>query len=95
MATIKNYVLNLFDAQQWIARQMGVDIRRIGTEARVTILAQDLTTAVILKTLVDKGVVTDAELVATMTTVRNAVYQRQPIEVIPPADGSDIPPPDL
>lgn len=95
MATIPVYVQKLWDAQQWIARQMGVDIRVISTEARVGILAQDLTTAVILKTLVDKGVVTDAELVTTMDAVRNAVYHRQPPEVIPPPDGSDIPPPTL
>jgi len=95
MATIPVYVQKLFDAQQWIARQMGVDIRVISAEARVIVLSQDLTTAVILKTLVDKGVVTDAELTTTMNAVRNAIYQRQPPEVIPPADGSDIPPPDL
>ena len=95
MATIKGYVQNLWDAQQFIARQLGADIRVISTEARVIVLSIDLTTAVILKTLVDKGVVTDAELVTTMTAVRNAIYKRQPPEVIPPADGSDIPPPDL
>jgi hypothetical protein len=95
MATIKGYVQNLWDAQQWMARQLGSDIRVISAEARVIILAQDLTTAVILKTLVDKGVVTDAELVTTMTAVRNAIYARQPPEVIPPEDGSDIPPPTL
>jgi len=95
MATIPVYVQKLWDAQQWIARQMGVDIRVVSQETRVGILAQDLTTAVILKTLVDKGVVTDAELTTTMNAVRNAIYARQPPEVIPPADGSDIPPPTL
>lgn len=95
MATISVYVQKLWDAQQWIARQMGVDIRVISAEARVVVLSTDLTTAVILKTLVDKGVVTDAELTTTMNAVRNAIYVRQPSEVIPPADGSDIPPPVL
>jgi hypothetical protein len=89
MATIRAYVNQLWDAQQFIARQLGSDLARGPLEQRAAVLSIDLTTAVILKTLVDAGVTTDVALQATMTSVRNAIYKKQPGFVPAPGDNDE------
>lgn len=78
MATIKQYAKNLRDTQYDIALKMGVDISWADITTRVILLSGYVNQAIILKTLVDNGVITDAALKATMDNVRTAVYEMEP-----------------
>lgn len=79
MATVKQYVTQMFDRQTVIARKMGVDITKATKVQRVLNLSQTVLVAVVVKTLVDKGVITDAELNATLNAARDDAYNDEPI----------------
>lgn len=83
MATIKQYVTQLRGRQEVIARKLGCDITRSGKSDRVQQLADLVLLAVLIKTLVDKGVITDAELIATLNAARDDAYDDEPIEPPP------------
>lgn len=85
MATVKQYIAALQDRQIVIARKFGVDVTRSDMQARVLNLALLCLLAVLIKALVDKGVITDAELTATLNAARDDAYPREPAE--PPSDG--------
>lgn len=78
MATIKQYVKNIRDTQYDVAMKMGVDISWSDINTRVILLSGYVVQAIILKTLVDSGAITDAALKATMDQVRQAVYDPEP-----------------
>jgi hypothetical protein len=78
VTTIKQYAKNLRDTQYDIALKMGVDISRSDITTRVILLSGYVNQAIVLKTLVDAGVITDAALKATMDSVRTAVYTMEP-----------------
>lgn len=83
MATIGQYVTQMGNAQKKIARKLGYDLASGPLEQRVPVLVCDVMIAVVLKALVDKGVVTDAELVAALNSVRDDTYDTQPTDPIP------------
>jgi hypothetical protein len=101
VATIRQYVNQLWNVQQAIARQLGFDLNHGELRDRAIVLSSNLTSAVILKTLVDKGVITDADLQASMDGVKRAKYKQQPNDSDWHSDtdstgaSSDPPPPDL
>lgn len=50
--------------QQVLARKIGADLPGLATEYRIVLSCSNAALAVLMKLLVDKGVVTDAELAA-------------------------------
>lgn len=80
MATIKQYVKNLRDAQYDVALKFGTDLSMSDAPMRALMLSNLTVTAILMKSLVDKGVITDAELKATLDQVRQAVYNREPVD---------------
>lgn len=80
MATVKAYTQTLLDRQQVIARKLGTNIGGIGdVQTRVVNRALLILVAVLVKTLVDKGVITDAELSATLDMARDDAYITEPV----------------
>ena len=83
MATVKQYVTALSNRQQIIAMKYGTDLTRTSKGTRVAIKSVLVLLAIVIKTLVDKGVVTDAELTATLDAARDDAYDDEPVD--PPA----------
>lgn len=83
MATVKQYVQQMLDRERVIARKFGVDLSQADKQTRVLNLAFLALLAVVVKTLVDKGVITDADLTATLNAARDDTYEDQPIEPPP------------
>lgn len=82
MATIPQYVKQMRDAQWDIARKLGVDLSRADKTTRVLMLSNLVVTAVLVKTVVDQGLVTDAQLKATFSNLRQAAYADEPPEPV-------------
>jgi hypothetical protein len=80
MTTIQTYVQQMLDRQLVIAKKYGSDISRIEQQIRVQNLAELTLLATVIKTLTDKGLISDAELLATLNTARDDIYEKQPIE---------------
>jgi hypothetical protein len=85
MATVKAYVLAMQSRQRAIARKYGCDIGRTSKETRCLNLSLLTLLAVVIKTLTDKGVITDAEILATLDAARDDVWNDEPNE-LPPLD---------
>lgn len=96
MATVKQYVTSLWEAQQVISRKLGFDIRRAPLEMRCIVLAVDVTLGVVIKVLTDGNVITDAALQTRLNAVRDATYPLQPASVPSPDEVTgEVPAPDL
>lgn len=96
MATVKQYVTALWEAQQVISRKLGFDLRRASVEMRCVVLAVDVTLGVVIKVLTDGGVITDQALQTRMNAVRDAAYPQQPASVPAPDETTgDVPDPDM
>ena len=80
MPTVKQYVTALSNRQQSIAMKYGADVTRTSKTTRVAIKSVLVLLAVVVKTLVDKGVVTDAELTATLDAARDDAYDDEPVD---------------
>jgi hypothetical protein len=81
MATVRQYIQALQDRQVVIARKFGAEITHVDKQYRVMNLALLALLAVLIKTLVDKGVITDAELTAVLNTARDDnTYPEEPTE---------------
>ncbi len=87
MATVGQYVTQMGNAQIRIARKMGMDLASGGLQDRVPVLVCDVMIGVVLKALVDKGLVTDAELSAALAAVAADNYDQQPDNPAAPAGG--------
>ena len=82
VTSIPQYVNFMQTRQQIIATKMGSDPARTDKQIRVFNLALLILIACIVKTLVDKGVISDADILATLNTARDAAYADEPI--VPP-----------
>jgi hypothetical protein len=80
VATIVSYVNALRARQDVIARKFGSDIARADKVTRVLNMSLIVLLAVIVKTLVDKGLVTDAELLGTLNEARDDEWPDEPAE---------------
>jgi hypothetical protein len=87
MASVKTYLTNMLAVEQKIAIKLDSDISQLGKEFRVLNLAILAVIAVIVKTLTDAGVITDAQLQATLAAARDDTYWREPDEAPPPPPG--------
>jgi hypothetical protein len=89
VATIKQYVNNMLDVEQKVARKLDSDISQLSKEFRVLNLGLLAVIAVVVKTLTDNGVITDAQLQATLVAARDDTYWREPDEApLPPPGGT-------
>jgi hypothetical protein len=79
MTTIPTYVQQMRDRQAVIARKLGSDIGQVDKQTRVANLSLLVLLAAVIKTLVDKGVITDAELLATLNAARDDTYADEPL----------------
>lgn len=79
MATVKQYVSALSNRQQVIAAKYGSDVTSAPKPARVLNKSLLVLLAVLVKTLVDKGVITDADLNATLDAARDDTYDDEPV----------------
>jgi hypothetical protein len=87
VASVKTYLNTMLAVEQKIAVKLDSDISQLGKEFRVLNLAILAVIAVIVKTLTDAGVITDAQLQATLAAARDDTYWREPDEAPPPPPG--------
>lgn len=96
MATVKQYTANLWKAHKVVCRKLGMDVSWGDPGERVRVVSSDVMLAGLLKILVDKGVISDADLTAAYTAITNATFP-----VLPPvgypnfAEGDVAADPDL
>jgi hypothetical protein len=78
MATVQQYVASMKDAQATVAIQLGADLSLESKTTRVLNTSLLGMVAVVAKTLVDKGLITNAELNATLTTAMAEIWPGLP-----------------
>ena len=81
MATVKTYVANMKPIARQISIKYGSGVGDKTTRVAVMTLLTLL--AVVIKLLVDKGYITDAELQAAVAAAGNDSYDDEPIEPPP------------
>lgn len=74
MATLSQYTNQLRAKQEALSRKLGAWLPGMSPEPRVVLACSDATFAVLLKLLVDKGLVTDAELQAAFAAASAADF---------------------
>lgn len=84
MATAKQYVVQLRSAQNAIGLKLGVDLTTAPKATRVATLSVLALIGVLVKVLVDKGVVTNNELTTELNAAIADVWPDEPVEVTPP-----------
>lgn len=95
MATIKQYASQLWATHKTIAQKFGVDVASADRLTRSVALAEDVMLGTLVKILVDKGLITNADLTAAYTAVTNATFPQLPAEVNVTSDNPVAPDPDL
>lgn len=79
MTTVPEYAAILWQKQQVVAKRMGVDLSRADKPTRVVNYSLLVVASLLGKVLVDKGIVTNAELLAGLNGVEDA-FDDFPIE---------------
>lgn len=101
MATLPQYLKVLRDTAWDVAMRFGVDLRHEDKAMRAAIMGVLASQAVLIDKLVEKGVVTDQELLQAINKVRNSDWSPDRLEVRPfewnsdPVTGGGIPPLDM
>lgn len=95
MATVKQYSLNLWKVQKVVMKKLGLDVTWGGPADKISAMGSDVMLAVLIKMLVDKGIVTDAELNAAYTAVASATFPPVIWPAPPPMGEGDPADPDL
>lgn len=80
MTSVPQYLAVLRAAQNKVAKRMGVDFSTADKGTRVLVESNLAMTAVVVKALVDHGVITDQELLATVAALRATPYPNEPVE---------------
>lgn len=93
MATIKNYALSVWQAQQTISRKLGYDIRQAELPFRALAVSMCVIIGCVLRILFLKGVATDNEMAAVFGNARDAEYPQLPSRP-PVVDEENLNPPD-
>lgn len=78
MATLPQYLQQLRLWHRETARRMGLSLQDQDVEARALAASAGAVIAVIVKTLTDKGVITDADLQATWSQLDGITLPREP-----------------
>lgn len=95
MATVKAYVRQLWTVQKQVALKLGVDITWGSQEKRVLALSEGVLIAGLIKTLTNKGVITDQELQTVYDAIAAADFPVQPLSVPGMQDGQQAADPDI
>lgn len=95
MTTVKQYAVSLWGIRKAVCRQLGSDITYADIATRAEALAGDVVLATVLKLLVDRGVITDAQLNAAAGAVIGASFPQLQPAVASSMDGAPVPDPDL
>lgn len=83
MTTIPQYAKILRDTMWDIAMRLGVDMSQEEKAVRAGLIATLTAQSVLIKALVDKGVITDQELLAAVNAVRSSAWQPGHLPVRP------------
>lgn len=83
MTTIPQYVKIMRDAMWDIAERFGVDLQYEDKALRAGLLATLAAQAVLIKALVDKGVITDQELLTAINAMRSSPWSPGHLPVHP------------
>lgn len=84
MATVGQYVTQLWTQQRALAKRLGTDLGRADKPTRVLNTANLILAAIIIKVLVDKGVITNQDLAAGLATAQAEVWDDLPTEPLDP-----------
>lgn len=79
MTTVKQYITQMRDVQRSVALQFGADVSQLDKQARVLNLSILALLAVLIETLTDNGVITDAQLVAVLDAAIADNYPDEPV----------------
>lgn len=74
MTTLGQYMNQLLQRQKVLATKLGAWLPGMATDYRVILACGDASQAILMKLLVDKGVVSDAELVAAFSAASAADF---------------------
>ena len=74
MATVGQYVNQLLTQQRALAKRLGADLGRADKQTRVLNMANLVLAAIIIKVLVDKGVISNADLQAGLATAQAEIW---------------------
>lgn len=84
MATVRDYMDTMRQRQMIIARKLGVDLAGMDPQTRVLNLSLLALLAVLIKTLIDAGVITGAQLNAVLDTARDDSWWSEPVNPVDP-----------
>jgi hypothetical protein len=84
--------MQLWGVHRVTCEKLGMSIAGSSVDDRAIVVSTDMTMACLIKALTDKGVLTDPELAAVFTSLRNATLPRLATTV--PSDEEGTPPPD-
>jgi hypothetical protein len=74
VTTLGAYMTQLWNRQLALSGKIGAWLPGMGTDYRVTLAISDASQVVLIKLLVDKGLITDAELVAAFNAATAADF---------------------
>jgi hypothetical protein len=95
VASVKQYTIKIWQAQKKIAAALGTDITTGGVADRARAISSDAVLAILIKTLTDAGVITDAQLNAALLAASQLSIPPLPPEVVVTSDDPPAPDPDL
>lgn len=78
MATLRQYATRMRATQNKVAVKLGSDLSTAPKELRVAVTSVLVVVAVLVKAIVDKGVLTDAELQTALTAAEDDLYDDEP-----------------
>jgi hypothetical protein len=86
MASIPQYVSSLRVRQRIVAQAYGINLEHSAFEIRIILAVMNATIAVVVKLLVDKALVSDAEVSAAFDAAMSAPLGQEPSEPPPLPD---------
>lgn len=96
MAALKSYATNLWKAQRVLCQKLGLQVASAPLSERALAVSGDILLGTLCKLLVDKGLVTDAELNSAFNTAASSpLPQLQTSVPMPTQDGDVVPDPDM
>jgi len=78
VTTVKQYTTRLRSGVQKVALRFGTDLNGSTKTLRAVVMGVLVMIAVVVKTIVDKGVVSDAELLATFQAAEDEAQDGEP-----------------
>lgn len=96
MATLKAYATNLWKVQRAVCAKLGLQVAAAPLSERALAVSGDILLGTLCKVLVDKGLVTDAELNAAYNAAASANIPPLAVDVaMATQDGEVVPDPEM